>query len=460
MTNQENNPQKYPCLRIDSNGETTWFDLDANANVLVGSGGHCKIQLSGDDVESLHCILAMEDGQLEARDWSKGRTLVNGQVVSDSVAMNNGDVLKVGDHEITALLSESNAGADAVAEPEVESQDATDETDPTEEPETAGQVEPEATPVQNDQQVSQEEATPAATEFVYDINADFEDETDDIPYGFNAPTFAGEIAAHHELQALRTENEQLRDELSQNSDLLSTEQTGKLVSRLEEVLSELKRSDARSLELEELLRCADQATEEERDERMQMEKWMAQLESRVTQRESHGESEKQRLQKQLEHAIRSQQQSSESLHRLMESKVADGEAIPAEVMEDLRKQVESLQDQLNLAREETDTLREQLAGSPDEADDQVTDSKLAELQFETSRERAEISRQRVELQTLKVELEGRLAAPSGETVDETRLQEMREQLEEFGDEENSKENPEGISNDLADRIAKLLHRVE
>ena len=543
MSNHENNSPKIPYLSVQSNGEARIVEIDLTANALIGSGGHCKVQLDGSDVQSLHCILAMNEGQLEVRDWNTGCTFVNGQLISEPVDFNEGDVLKIGDHEISVVLSESGAaaetglddavesenaveeaetifapvlgdGAEAVSEEDVSDQEpAVEETQETEEVESAEtveevvqenesteQIESNATPVEDDEQsteteselepvtesedesepvdeqeendsVEQSASTPA--EYVYDIDADFEDEPYDDSVGFAAPSFNSEGTSSDELQTLRMENEQLRFELSQtgsgsqqDSDSMSREQTAKLVTRLQDVLAELKRSDARSLDMQELLRSAEQATQDEKDERLQMEKWMSELESRVSQRESEAENEIQQLKKQLEEARESQQKSNDCLQSVMETKTGDGEAVPVELAVGLRSQMESLQAQLNSAQEESATLREQLeAASPSEEKLRQAEQELAELQLTVSRERAEISRQRVELNRLNSELEGKLTAASEE--DDSREQErhrrfseMREQLNELNEKEKAKaDESESTGNGLSDRITGLLNRV-
>jgi len=240
----------------------------------------------------------------------------------------------------------------------------------------------------------------------------------------------------------------------------------KLVSRLEDMVSELKRADARSLEMEELVRVADQATEDEHEERKQIEKWVSELESRVTQRESESEGEIQTLKKLLAEARESQQQSSDCLQSVMESKTDDGDAIPAELVEDLRKQIETLQTQLNSSQEEAESLREQLENAKPTTEDDLkkAERKLAETQLESSRERAELSRQRVELKRLKAELEDRLNAPREANAADTRIRAMREHLKELHDkEEEAKANqptePTSSGGGLANRIANLLQRV-
>lgn len=513
MIEKENDLPEVPYLCVHSRGEKKWVGLDATSNALIGSGGHCKVQLDGKDVQSLHCIVAMKDQHLEVRDWNTGATFLNGHAINETSEMKQGDTLKIGDHEITVVLSNADADTVAVASTDlsldhgsetslVTASESSQETEaefnqPAEQPieqavesvqvvesempigvdvevtdegkdETLSELETETT----SEQQNELETPSAPAEFVYDIDADFEDEVSEIPFGFAAPSFTDDIVDNDELQSLRMENEQLRFELAQqdsksakDAEILSRDQTVKLVSRLEELLEELRRSDARSLQMEELLRSADQATQDELDERKQMAKWISELEVRVDQRESESKSEIEQLKKLLEEARQSQQQSNERLKKVLESKSGGGEAIPVELVEELRGQVEALQEQLGESKEVATSLRqqltEQLSENDNDAELKASQQKLAEMQLEVSRERAEVSRQRAELQRLKAELEDRLVEPRETNVADNRIRAMREHLKELHDkEEEAKANqPESVSSGLANRIASLLQRV-
>lgn len=684
MRDMKQTTPTIPYLCISSFGQTAWLDLDESTNALIGSGSHCKVQVSGSDVRSLHCIVAMKDDRLEVRDWNTGCTFVNGQAISEPTELKEGDSLKIGDSEITAVLSESGhaeiqslmtamaeaegqpetpvvesvasetaefetpsprvevptlamdssesfgqpetpasefvaaetaetefaapspraeastlemAGTEAdvlsetpvgeavevetteltspslqaqlqtlvlagreelsiddqpetpvgeaveietaetaacentvaesefneepapieegepVVETEVQHESESSEPELTSEvPAAEAESEPEdetqipvqsevpveaQTPVEPEVQVEPEaeaepepeaetepevqveaasetetDPQPAGTpaEFIYDINADVEDETDPA-FGFASPGFTDQMNNSDELQLLRMENEQLRFELNEqakrsfsseeNSELLSRDQTVRLVSRLEDMLAELKRSDARSLQMEELLRSADQATQDEQEERKQMEKWVSELENRVTQRESESNDEIQSLKSMLEEARRSQQKSNVCLQAVIASKAA-GESDPDELVSGLRQQIESLQTQLRSSQEQCTAIREQLENRPESSPEngEQIEKQMVEMQLETARERADVSRQRVELQRLRMELEERLKAPREASDADTRISAMREHLKELHDKkEENADQPVAASNSLGNRIAGLLQRV-
>jgi len=251
-----------------------------------------------------------------------------------------------------------------------------------------------------------------------------------------------------EVDQLRFELAQKHSVAEENSDLLSHDQTTLMVSRMEAMLSELAESDARSSEMEALLLAADQASKDEQEERKQIEAWVSKLENRVNQRETETESQVQQLKNLLQEARETQQKSNECLKSVLESKTSEGESVPMELANQLKKHVESLLSQLQAAQAESNGLREQLEQRSAQAvAESESEQKLAEMQLETSRERAEISRQRAELKRLEADLNARRGELS----------------EVHGDEQaenaSSLEDSEGGEDRLTSRIAELLPRV-
>ena len=59
---------------------------------------------------------------------------------------------------------------------------------------------------------------------------------------------------------------------------LTRMETERLVVRLEELLEELKLSDERTKTLEDLLRLCEEANLAEKEERLQVEKWLSEVE--------------------------------------------------------------------------------------------------------------------------------------------------------------------------------------
>ncbi len=500
----------YLCLKTGS--EVEYIELDSSSNALVGAGSHCKIQLEGENIQSLHCILAMKaEGWLEVRDWNTGSTFLNGEAISEPTVMNEGDCLKIGEYEISIVLASEGVSEGQRSTSDISQDEATDvslsdkqkhqdfwsqaerpmeseselDADAESKEDLAIAVEPivselpvEIDLVAGETEMHSEEATrqpkqSSSQEFVYDIDADFDDEAFEPSLGFAAPTFAEDTSMDaNEVQSLRMQVEQLRFELAQRntsseliSDELSRDQTVRLVYRLEELLVELKRSDVRIRDMEELLRAADQATSDEQEERKQIEEWISELENRVNQREEETEAEIQQLKKLLMEAREAQQKSNECLKSVVETRANGGEALTTELANKLNKQIGSLQQQLQTSQGEATSLGKQLeerfASASSESQVRESEQKLAGMQLEAARERAEISRQRVELKRLKADLEEQLSGPREANVADTRIRAMREHLKELHEKEE-KEKAEKLENGgggLGNRIASLLHRV-
>lgn len=484
MSDESNTQPPVPCLAFKSRDETRWFNIEPNGSVLIGSGGHCKIQLEGDGVHSLHCIVAMKGEAVELRDWNTGCTLVNGVAISDPVELNHGDVIRVCGHTIEAVLTqcveEQTSGEDSGdAEPEcaeeaqcveetqcveespVENQEApsqandsdeanetpadpqpaelfqaeSDQLDP--QPEAEGEVETEADAgVETEAEVNAEveTETPAADsledlydevengspskEYVYDAFAEIND-ADESDSEFAVDGFIANTSSR-DLDRLRVENEQLRQQLLQNEteqsenpaapqgDCLSRDQTLSMISRMQDLVTELKRSGQRNVELEE------------------------QIKNNATSEASTSDS--------------------------------------SELVSTLQGAVESLKNELQSAREEIESLREQVKTAESNVAPPTMDEaqqKLNELQLEVSRERADISRQRAELEQLKTVLQERIErienAPEV-SEGEARVQAMREHLKELHQKEAEEKTLRGddeVEEDgsIANQLANLIQRV-
>ena len=520
----DNGNSNAPYLKVENGGREERFELDTNSNVLVGTGGHCKIQLEeGNDVKSLHCILKLNnDGEIEVRDWNTGCTIINGTAISEPSILRENDVLSVGNYQITPVLAatESSGTNDAEATNDGSREDLTQQeadSDFSEKEDsvaesgdssraevpcestatTNAEVDDEST-AEVEGEIGEETSSSADSlyddipdsddaegavsssnhnapkvddldKFVYDIDADFGDTTDVESFSFADSGFGESISQDDdEVQLLRMEVDQLRfelaqrDSIAQSDDLLDRQQTERLVLRLEELLSELKKSDVRTRELEELLRDSDQAANDEKEERKNIEKWIGELESRVNQREEEAESEIQQLKKQLTEARSLQQKTNERLQGIIEHKTGEEDSDSSEIVNQLKEQVRSLQEQLKTAHGENQKLERQLEESseldPSQEAERLSDQKMAEMQLEMSRERAEISRQRVELKKLKADLELRLEAPKEVNTADTRIQAMREHLKELHDQEQE-EKSRNREAGLTGRIANLLNRV-
>jgi len=477
----------------DGQSNVRKFDLDETGSTFVGNGSNCRIMIQGDGVQAIHCLFWINDQKrLMIQDWNTGDTKVNGSVITEDVCLKSGDTITIGPNKIVPILA-------------------------SEMPEPLGHPPPDETPVQIDIQANANEMmdqdfpfeeipieqtvidgssdhfvdnaenldglNQATGEFVYDIDAI---ETDEAPVrndfdfaasaSFSNSNFesTGPLDAE-EAELLRMEVEQLRFELAERDSQLTAicdqgsqdsapsdeEQTLKLVNRLEELLQELQTSDDRVRGLEDLLRCSDQATQDEREERQQLESWVAEIEQRLIQREAESEAEMSRVVSRLEDAKAQFQAAESQLAVVLQSNQdALGES-SSELIRTLGDQVTELQERLNSVSQENETLRKQVDNNQTDTKTQEAlhelEQKLMKAQVESSQERANLSRQRADLQRMQDELEQKLAGTKLAQNSDVRIQAMRQHLREIHQEEQN-EKEERRRNSLSGRISSLLMR--
>ena len=225
-------------------GGIAYHRLADNETVTVGSKKTCGLRLSGEDVSPIHCLLKTLNGQLCVQDWyASSGTLVAGHPVSESTMVHPGDEIRVGSFTIT-WMAEADRDEPAVA------------------------CEEAAAPVE----------APCACDPSIDeisaLNVDWESPLSCMTVDQEAvellrsevDRLQSELAVRDEQVQVLTE--QLASLPDQNRDTSENFcETGKLVARMEELLDELESSDARISQLQESLRCSEDAAQAEHDER-------------------------------------------------------------------------------------------------------------------------------------------------------------------------------------------------
>lgn len=499
----ESNPILVPHLAIKSRGESVRIHLEDDSTVLIGSGEHCKIQLQGDGIRSLHCIVAVkEGGRVEIRDWNTGCTFVNSVAIGETVALNDGDRIKIASHEILVVFPDPTVVAAAAsfaddeqteeeaAEPQVQVQTtigATEEVAPVQE---------ESVPVEQsnpvaevdlyddvEEEVSGEDAPAIPETFVYDAGTDFKDDVAVAQYDNDASEveasgFSSGFTQQEELQRLQMENEQLRFELNQaapsednSGEFLDRTGANRMVARMGDLLEELKQSDERTKELEELLESADQATRDEREERMLLAGVVAEFESRAEERQSKADAELVEMKQKLEDdwEQRSEEQSNTGA--------------PVEMLVTMKNQIELLLGRLTQSQDEVASLKVQLEQQETQLEEQKTQLEenqaevvdsgsddeeeaerktLAQMQLEIARERAEIARERAEVEELKAQQESK-SEPREVSEADSRIMAMRDHLREIHDKEAiekaNQPEPEENTGSITSRLTSLLQQV-
>ena len=94
---------KTQHLALKTSGELQRVPLE-EGTLLIGASSHCKVQLTGEGIRSLHCVVVKKDDRIDLRDWNTGCTSVNGELITCSMPLENGDQIKIAEHEITVVL--------------------------------------------------------------------------------------------------------------------------------------------------------------------------------------------------------------------------------------------------------------------------------------------------------------------------------------------------------------------
>ena len=227
----------------------------------------------------------------------------------------------------------------------------------------------------------------------------------------------------------------------------SSIELAKLATRLEELLDELDRSDTRIAELQEALRCSEEAAQAEREERRQLEAWVVDIERRIGERENEWQAERSELQQRLQNlATRGES--------LPQNPPSGGSPADTRELESLRQENQSLQAQLEQLRQEQVTS----PSTPEPPAETLVPSSLREEQIQIARDRAALARQQAEVVNARAELQ-RLAEirQREESVGDARLRTFRDHLREIHIQEQQ-QKPAELS--LGARIAQIWHRLE
>ena len=476
--------------------------LNAGASMFVGAGSSCKIQLNSESVRQLHCLFLLgENRNLTVQDWNTGATYLNGQLISDEAVMQSGDIVSVGSYSFTAVLdaefhkglaaqllcgdgiSESVAAVPEYSEVSTHVEQSSRDRNQADEIDHATVVDAFNIGDNLDVECDIEDDQISKARFEYDIDADLKDDAsacsgyDPLPVDLGISFGGGDANSDDEMSLLLMEVEQLRFQVADRdsqiialkNDGVSTEYTPavedsdtvKLVSRLEELLVELKTSDDRIQSLEDLLRLSEDATAAERDERAQMDKWVSEIEKRLGQRELESTAEVDRLTKQLKVA----RDDTAVLQTQLRSVSVSGSDSDnqAEAVIDLNNKVEKLRVSLQEANEKN----QELLGRPVQLEDEVdlrsklreAQDELAKLRLEASQERAETARRRAELEIVRAEL-ARHLSPTSRSSDsgDSRIQAMREHLKDIHEQEQATK-VELQTSGLGGRISNLLSKL-
>ena len=481
-TNFSNIDTANPAYLLVSSetSEPSVVPLTVGASVFVGSGSSCKVQLLDESVQQLHCMFQLlKDNVLMIQDWNTGATFLNDKCVSSETQVKSGDVITVGYCRLTAVLDAEFHRGFAVDLLNGGDRDVAEELPGT--PDLKNDLCGDTDEVLNfnvgDSPASEHDEV-AEVGFKYDFDADLKENSVDGNSAFESLPVNDRLAFDNVGGAsMSIEVEQLRFELADRdaqimvlkqeiaslgqSSTVDESDTLKLVSRLEDLLAELESSDERVQGLEELLRVTEQASVAEREERLQIDKWLTEVEKRVGQREAESQAEIDSLTRQVQ-AARQDAGVMQTQLVSMASDNAGGEKND-DALTVLNKQVEVLRASLQEAQEMNSELLKRPVISDEDIDLRAkmreAKDELAKFRLEASKERAEMARRHAELESIRDGLELRIQKTSRSSDEsDDRLRAMRQHLRDIHAEEKAAK-AEQKSNSLGGRIATLLNRL-
>ncbi len=475
--------------------------MDDASSVIVGGDESCGIRLDDPQVAPKHCMLRMDGGQMFVSDWySEAGTQVNGEKIYTEIQLESGDTLQVGPFQIryatTSALSDETPtfgdGQPAADEPTA------DEPTADEQPATASVALGDGFPGATHAMVSSGLAADCCTVSTGDSSPICDEEADlrqqlaeanceirrlrdelEFQLTLQPMDAAGpddvDPMQVEETELLQAEVQQLQNELAQREaelqewingqspafDDVPSEETTRLVERLEQLLDELHQSDGRVRSLENLLQVSDEAAQAEKEERKQLENWVKEIETRIADREQQWRAREESLQAKLGDALQARESVEQRVAQITRGHNQEYQVQSEQQIAELRSKNQDLQHSLEQTAVEMRRLQSlvQQTGLTQKELEQAAEKQdqLRKHELEIAQERAALARQRAELVHMQDEIERttQVASPSGENPD-VRLRAFREHLKEI----HEKEEEEKRQRSLSARISRIWQRLD
>ena len=474
----------------DPNGNQTLYPIENDSNLMIGSDENCRLRLRGDDIAAEQCMVFRVGDHVTLRDWySEGCTLLNGQPFSGMQPLNCGDVLAVGDYKLQFVLTEQSAQqfqfnpalthegggtTNSVDTPAANSsldcnsgasdqQSALGSQMVTQQMRSDPQAEADIHRLQRELSESRHEIEQlqAALERQLELEVD-EPGNMVLPAADNAEV--AQLKQQVELltnQLAQRDSELAGNDSGLNDDdqlALDPEETERLVSRLEELLVELEQADQRVESMEEMLRMSEESVRAEQEERDQLAKWVGQIETLISQKESDFANERNQLQDQLDLANESRQELQERIEQMIQQRErSGGEAGNEALLCQLREQNDQLREDLSKTSNDLRTTKQEQEKLQSILDNQelppAVQSKMQEMEIELAQKRAEIARFKAATTDMSV-LEKSESSKAMNDAD-LRFQAMRDHLREARQQELESKKEKQLGN----RIASLWRRL-
>lgn len=489
----------------DESGGLRTFRLSEGETVIVGEGSSCGIQLSGQGVAALHCVLRLTSGELQLQNWgSDNVTSVDGAPVDEDATLRLDQTVQIGTHQIQfsrpgqinpSPVKNMEKAVESSSEPPPLAEDTSSEPPQSRVDQLLG-INLSANRAESDECVEQVIDAPE-NEWDETPIGPSEDVAASVPPPDDRParierrkletklvspvasrtSLVSPEADPEMLELLRAEVDCLQAELAerdrqllelQESQSVSTVcdeqvdagETERLLARLEDLLDELSRSDERVRTAEELLLAEQEVTRSQQEEQQEIQNWITEIEDRIEARELEWKAERETLNRRLEVA----KSERDEVDRRLSSEFAGPEH--EEVVQELRAELDKVRETLDVAlrREEAaieklKALREQNPGSLDQ---QAIESATRAERLRLAEERAALSRERAEVAKLRAEMDnqeevviepGRNAAAT-----DSRFNEFRKTLRELHEED--RRDAQTTQKTLGRRIADLWARLD
>ncbi|OYP28332.1 FHA domain-containing protein [Rhodopirellula sp. MGV] len=448
--------------------------LEDGRSVFLGKSASCGINIEGDGVAEIHCLVDVEGETVSVQDWaSDAGTVVNGTNIDDKTALNVGDEIMLGSLRIEVVGQALPKPTPAKVESPV-SVKATLPIDTELSSESEAQVdtdsfEPEFT--ETPQASFDDESEPESA-----LTLPFEDPAASLDQDYDwDPADVDDEIDPEVVALLRAEIDDLRMQLAERDEQLATlsgendcsvgvpmvpatttDFAGSdLADRVDALLAELEEHDDRVATLQDLLQAAEVQNQAERDERACLETWVSEIEQRVTQRESELKAEHDALRERLEATCAERDKLQQLLHsakKRMGGKTVE-EELDDETLKELQRRNADLHSQL-------DEAQKQVAGLSRQVEHLKTDEpeNVQSLRAELAKEKADVSRIRFQL-SKQLEDIGNVPVAKDQPDREFayKLKTLREHLREIHEEEKSQRDDKPGT--LMGRISNLWKRV-
>ncbi len=390
-------PQTVVLAFAGTDGATIAHQLQPDGSIIIGRDERCGMRINADSISAKHCVVRLAEGVVTVMDWySESGTFVNDQRITEETRLENGDALRLGNHLIQIIWKRPHSTLGAIVEnssslakprSSAEAVDASIDGSETARDDNSGSSPysqalaiPDPIVIPDFDENSrhhcdgpsnarlQIELAQAKDDVIF-LRQELESQLQ-TALSVATPTAEPEFVspASDEIEMLRAEVIQLQSELAEREEALlsgwgattnpiessETVDSESLVQRLEQLLDELQSADRRVTVLQDLLRSSADEHRAEIEEREQLEKWVAEIEKRVAEREESWNAERTRLESRITEQVAHRKLADKSLSDAIQS---SGNGQSERMVVELQSKYDKALDRLDNAYEEVARLK-------------------------------------------------------------------------------------------------------